>query len=162
MILRFHKDKFVVKRGWSCFVVMLAYLGASGDASTQDSTNSPNILLAISDDQSFAHTSISGYPAIQTPSFDRVAREGVLFTQAFAASPGCSPSRAALLTGRHCWQLEHAGTHGSSFPAKYVTYPDLLEDAGYVVGFTGKGWGPGNFKASARSRSRSVKWSRRS
>ena len=141
-----------MKCGRLCVVAILAFFGATGDASTQNSAKAPNILLAISDDQSFAHTSISGYPAIHTPSFDRIAREGVLFTQAFAASPGCSPSRAALLTGRYCWQLEHAGTHGSSFPAKYLTYPDLLEAAGYVVGFTGKGWGPGNFEASGRSR----------
>lgn len=112
----------------------------------------PNILLCIADDQSWAHTSAAGYPGVRTPAFDRVAREGVLFRNAFAASPGCSPCRAALLTGRHTWQLEEAGTHASSFPAKYVTYPDLLEQAGYVVGFTGKGWGPGNWKISGRSR----------
>jgi len=112
----------------------------------------PNILLAISDDQSFPHTSAYGYKAIQTPAFDRVAREGVLFTNAIAASPGCSPCRAALLTGRHTWQIEHAGTHASSFSSKYATYPDLLESAGYHVGYTGKGWGPGNFKAGGRTR----------
>ncbi|MGH7129098.1 MAG: sulfatase family protein, partial [Planctomycetaceae bacterium] len=64
----------------------------------------------------------------------------------------CSPSRAALLTGRHTWQLENAGTHASSFPAKYRVYPDILEDAGYFVGYTGKGWGPGNWKISGRPR----------
>jgi N-sulfoglucosamine sulfohydrolase len=112
----------------------------------------PNILIAISDDQSFAHTSIAGYQAVSTPAFDRVAREGVWFRNAFAPAPGCSPTRAALLTGRHIWQIEQAGTHASSFPAKYVTYPDLLEQAGYVVGFTGKGWGPGNFKVDQRPR----------
>lgn len=87
-----------------------------------------------------------------TPAFDRVAREGVLFRQAFAPSPGCSPTRAALLTGRHTWQLEQAGTHASSFPAKYVVFPDLLEQAGYFVGMTGKGWGPGNYKIDGRPR----------
>jgi N-sulfoglucosamine sulfohydrolase len=106
----------------------------------------PNILLAISDDQSYPHASAYGATFVSTPAFDRIAREGVLFRNAFAASPGCSPSRAALLTGRHDWQLEQAGTHASSFPAKYVTYPDLLEQSGYFVGFTGKGWGPGNWQ----------------
>ncbi len=91
----------------------------------------PNILFAISDDQSYPHTSAYGYKAISTPAFDRVAREGILFTNAIAPSPGCSPSRAAMLTGRYPWQLEHAGTHGSSFSAKYVTYPEILEEAGY-------------------------------
>jgi len=112
----------------------------------------PNILLAISDDQSFYHTSKAGYRAVKTPAFDRIADEGVYFTHAITASPGCSPSRAALLTGRYPWQLEHAGTHGSAFPAQYAVYPDLLEAAGYAVGFTGKGWGPGDWEVSGRTR----------
>jgi N-sulfoglucosamine sulfohydrolase len=112
----------------------------------------PNVLLAIADDQSWAHTSAAGFRAVLTPAFDRVARAGVRFTNAIAGSPGCSPSRASLLTGRQHWQLEQAGTHASSFPATYVTYPDLLERAGYVVGCTGKGWGPGNWKISGRKR----------
>jgi uncharacterized sulfatase len=112
----------------------------------------PNIFIAISDDQSFAHTSAAGYKAVQTPAFDRVAREGVFFRNAFAASPGCSPCRASLLTGRHTWQIEQAGTHASSFPTNYVVFPDLLEAAGYWVGYTGKGWGPGNWKISGRTR----------
>jgi N-sulfoglucosamine sulfohydrolase len=94
----------------------------------------PNILIAISDDQSFLHTSAAGFKAVRTPAFDRVAREGILFRNAFAASPGCSPCRASLLTGRHTWQIEQAGTHASSFPTNYVVFPDLLEAAGYWVG----------------------------
>ncbi len=62
------------------------------------SAERPNILFAISDDQSFPHASIYGDKVIKTPAFDRIAREGVLFMNAFTASPGCSPSRAALLT----------------------------------------------------------------
>lgn len=112
----------------------------------------PNILFAIADDHSYPHTSAYGFRAISTPAFDRVAKRGVLFTNAFVSSPGCSPSRAALLTGRHTWQLEEAGTHASSFPAKHVVYPDLLEKAGYFVGYTGKGWGPGDWKAGGRLR----------
>lgn len=129
----------------TCGIALLAVLCV-------DASERPNILLAISDDQSFDHTSKAGYPGVETPAFDRIANEGAYFTAAFAASPGCSPSRAALLTGRYPWQLEHAGTHASAFPKQYVTYPDLLEAAGYVVGYTGKGWGPGNFKESGRTR----------
>lgn len=112
----------------------------------------PNILLVISDDQSYPFASAYGDESIRTPAFDRIAGEGILFTQAFAASPGCSPSRAALLTGLNCWQLRQAGTHASSFPREFTTLPDLLEQAGYFAGYTGKGWGPGNFKASGRER----------
>lgn len=89
---------------------------------------------------------------MRTPAFDRVAREGVYVRNAFAASPGCSPSRAALLTGRHPWQIEQAGTHDSDFPLRYLVFPDLLERAGYHVGMTGKGWGPGNWANSGRKR----------
>lgn len=112
----------------------------------------PNILFAISDDQSFAHAGAYGYKAAKTPTFDRLAKEGVLFTNAFSAAPGCSPSRASILTGRHIWQLEDAGSHASKFPAKYICYTDLLEQKGYHVGYTAKGWGPGNWEASGRTR----------
>jgi len=106
----------------------------------------PNILFAISDDQSFAHTSAAGCRTVRTPAFDRVAERGVLFTNAICGSPGCAPSRAAILTGRHHWQLREAGTHASYFPTDLVVYPQLLEAAGYHVGMTGKGAGPANFQ----------------
>jgi len=106
----------------------------------------PNILVAISDDQSFPHTSAYGYQAISTPAFDRVAKMGVLFNNAFTPAPGCSPMRAAFLTGRNIWQIENAGTHASSFPKKYEAYQDRLQAAGYFIGATGKHWGPGNWK----------------
>jgi uncharacterized sulfatase len=112
----------------------------------------PNILVAISDDQSYPHASAYGYEAIETPAFDRVAKMGLLFRNAFTPAPGCSPMRAAFLTGRNIWQIEHAGTHASSFPKKYDVYQDRLEAAGYFVGYTGKGWAPGNWKANGRNR----------
>ena len=133
-------------------LVVCALLCALGGPAAAGGVERPNILVAISDDQSYAHTSFAGCGALKTPAFDRVAREGVFFRNGFAASPGCSPSRAAFLTGRHTWQIEQAGTHASSFPAKYVVFPDLLEQAGYHVGMTGKGWGPGNFKVDGRPR----------
>lgn len=111
----------------------------------------PNILFAISDDQSYPHASAYGYEAFSTPAFDRIAKEGILFHNAYAPSPGCSPSRAAMLTGLQCWQLEHAGTHASFFPAQYRTYPRLLEESGYFIGKTGKGWGPGVWKEAGRT-----------
>lgn len=117
-----------------------------------DTETRPNILIAISDDQSWLHAAAYGCRAVRTPALDRVAGSGVRFNNAIAASPGCSPCRAALLTGRHPWQIEHAGTHASSFPIRYVTFPDVLERSGYFVGMTGKGWGPGNYRISGRAR----------
>ncbi len=107
-----------------------------------------NILFVISDDQSFPYASAYGTDWVKTPNFDRVARQGILFTNAFVTSPGCSPSRASILTGRYPWQIEEAGTHGSSFPRKYKVFTEVLEENGYAVGFTGKPWAPGDWQVS--------------
>jgi N-sulfoglucosamine sulfohydrolase len=108
----------------------------------------PNILIAISDDQSFPHTSFAGCRFVNTPGFDRIATEGVYFTNCIAGSPGCAPSRSSLVTGRYHWQNEQSGQHASSWLNKYVPYIDLLEAAGYHSGFTGKGVGPFQYKRS--------------
>ncbi len=108
----------------------------------------PNILFAISDDQSFPHVSAAGDAVVKTPAFDRVAERGVFFTNAVSGSPGCAPSRAVILTGRPHWQLGEAGTHAAHFSTGLEVYPELLEAAGYHVGYTGKGAGPANFEAS--------------
>lgn len=102
----------------------------------------PNILFAISDDQSFGHTSFSGSNFVNTPAFDRVAAEGIHFANAFAGSPGCAPSRSALVTGRYHWQNEQSGQHASSWLKKHVPFVDLLDTNGYVTGRTGKGVSP--------------------
>jgi len=110
----------------------------------------PNILLCISDDQSYAHTGANGDPVVKTPAFDRVAREGILFTHAFCDAPTCGPSRSAILTGQPIWQLEEAGNIHSTLPKKFITYTDVLAKAGYSVGYTGKGWSPGRLAAGGR------------
>ncbi|MBI1387776.1 MAG: sulfatase-like hydrolase/transferase [bacterium] len=112
----------------------------------------PNILYAMSDDQSYPHASAYGARFVNTPAFDRAASEGCLFTNAFAAAPQCSPNRAAILTGRHIWQLREAGTHSSYFPKDITVFPDLLERTGYHIGYTAKGWGPGNWQDAGRDR----------
>jgi len=106
----------------------------------------PNILFAISDDQSYPHMGAMGDKIVKTPAFDRVAGQGVLFRQAYSLSPGCAPSRAGLLTGRYPWQIEEAGTHASLFPRKLAVYPEILQKNQYFVGLTAKGAGPANFK----------------
>jgi len=102
----------------------------------------PNILFAISDDQSFPHTGFSGCKFVSTPAFDRVAKEGVFFTNCITGSPGCAPSRSAIVTGRYHWQNEQSGQHASSWMKKYVPFIDLLDSNGYVTGRTGKGVSP--------------------
>ena len=110
----------------------------------------PSILFAIADDAS--HFSAYGHRFLNTPNFDRVAREGVLFANAFTVNPKCAPSRACILTGMHTWQLEEACNHFGVFPSKFAVYPDLVENAGYFVGFTGKGWAPGDYAAGGFER----------
>ncbi len=102
----------------------------------------PNILFAISDDQSFGHTSFAGSKFVHTPAFDRVAREGIYFSNCIAGSPGCAPSRSSLVTGRYHWQNEQSGQHASSWMKKHVPFVDLLESNGYTTGRTGKGVSP--------------------
>ncbi len=141
------------KRDMQIAIAIVALATISCTPNTQaaqpdENPQPPNILIAIADDQSFPHASAYGSNFVSTPAFDRVARDGALFTRAYAASPGCSPSRAALLTGRHTWMLEAAGTHASGFPAKFQTIPDVLAAAGYQVGYTGKGWAPGDWEST--------------
>lgn len=112
----------------------------------------PNILYCLGDDYSWPHAGVYGDKVVHTPTFDRVAREGVLFTHTFCAAPSCTPSRAAMLTGQAPHRLEEGGNLHGFLPARFKVYPDLLEEAGYRVGFTRKGWGPGNVEAGGRKR----------
>ena len=103
----------------------------------------PNILFCIADDASMISFGAYGGTTIKTPAFDRLAKEGAIFKNAYDCNPKCSPSRACLVTGKYSWQLEEAGNHFSVFPSKFKTYPALLKDNGFHTGYTGKGWGPG-------------------
>ena len=103
----------------------------------------PNSLFAIADDWSYGHASIYGCPWVNTPSFDRIAKEGILFRNAYTPNAKCAPSRATILTGRYSWQLEEAGNHMCIFPAKFGGFMERLSADGYIAGSTGKGWGPG-------------------
>ncbi len=111
----------------------------------------PNILFCISDDQSYAHTGANGDPVVKTPAFDRIAREGLRFVHAFCDAPTCGPSRSAILTGQPIWRLEEAGNIHSTLPAKFASYTQLLQEAGYVIGHTGKGWSPGRLEPGGRT-----------
>ena len=111
----------------------------------------PNILLCISDYQSYAHDGANGDPLVKTPAFDRIAREGIRFYGAFCDAPSCGPSRSAILTGQPIWRLEEAGNIHSTLPAKFITYTQVLKDAGYAIGFTGKGWSPGRLAPGGRT-----------
>ena len=113
-----------------------------GDNKTASSER-PNILIAMADDISFPHMSAYGCKWVKTPGFDRVARDGILFNNAYTPNAKSSPSRACILTGRNSWQLEEAANHIPFFPAKFTTFMESLGKNGYEVGYTSKGWAPG-------------------
>ncbi|MDG1361397.1 MAG: sulfatase [Phycisphaerales bacterium] len=112
-------------------------------AAATDEDRPPNVVIFFTDDQGFGDLSCFGHPTIHTPNVDRMAAEGVKLTQFYVASPVCSPSRAALLTG--CYP-KRVGMHEHViFPAydhglhpEETTIADVLSDAGYATGCFGK------------------------
>jgi N-sulfoglucosamine sulfohydrolase len=110
----------------------------------------PNILFIIADDWSYPHAGIYGDSVVKTPNFDRIAREGILFDHAYVASPSCTPSRAAILAGQHVWRLQEGANLYGPLQPEIPTYTQLLEESGYHVGYSNKGWAPG--EAAGRSK----------
>lgn len=106
----------------------------------------PNILLFLTDDHGAWAMRNAGNSELHTPNLDRLAREGARFENAFTPSPVCSPARACLLTGRtpsqvgiHDWLQEQIPAIGErDWLADEVTLPELLQDAGYYCGLSGK------------------------
>jgi N-sulfoglucosamine sulfohydrolase len=103
----------------------------------------PNILIAMGDDISFPHMGAYGTQWVKTPGFDMVANKGILFKNAYTPNAKSSPSRACFLTARNSWQLEEASNHIPFFPPKFKTFMESLDEHGYYVGHTAKGWAPG-------------------
>ena len=110
------------------------------------------MLVAIADDWGWPHAGRYGDPVVETPTFDRIAREGVVFHHAYVSSPSCTPSRAAILTGQYHWRLQESANLWSMLHTRYPVHPNVLEDAGYFVGYARKGWGPGLVEVGGRSR----------
>ena len=113
---------------WILLVVSVPGARLSSGAARPATSDRPNILVCISDDQSWVHAGAYGNKQVKTPAFDRVASEGVLFTHAFCSAPSCTPSRAALLTGQDFWRLQQGANLMGTLPKKFAVYPDLLEE----------------------------------
>ncbi len=145
---KFILSSFPTKMNRLFLFLLIPILFISCEKRTVESTvvQPPNILFLIADDWSYPHAGVYGDPVIQTPTFDFLANEGVLFENAFCSSPSCSPSRASILTGRYPHQNESAGNLWSVMPDKFPNWVSLLEDAGYLTGKNQKGWAPGDFK----------------
>jgi arylsulfatase A-like enzyme len=110
----------------------------------------PNILFLMADDWSWPHAGALGDAVVKTPTFDRVAREGVMFANAHAAAPSCTPSRMAIVTGQWHWRLQEAANLGGSLREGVPVYPELLQGAGYKIGFARKGAEPSEHKFTKR------------
>jgi arylsulfatase A-like enzyme len=126
-------------------LLTLAVLAAAAPAAAAEP---PNILFAIADDWG-VHAGAYGTKWVRTPHFDRVARDGILFKNAYTPNAKCAPSRACILTGRNSWQLEEAANHLCYFPAKFKGWGEALAENGWFVGHTTKGWAPGVAKDAA-------------
>jgi uncharacterized sulfatase len=112
---------------------------------SKENLDAPNIIIAISDDQSWLHTSNAGCKLVNTPAYDSVAKWGVVFENAYCAAPSCAPSRASLLTGKYAFEMGPAANLWGTFPEDEISMVDILKQAGYYTGSTGKGYGPGKF-----------------
>ncbi|MCU0228186.1 MAG: sulfatase, partial [Bryobacterales bacterium] len=122
------------------------------ESSCRGSALRPNILMVVTDDQSFAHVGAYGSTMVATPTLDRLAAEGVVFTNAFVSSPSCCPARGSILSGQQFYRLGEAAMNHTVWPTQQIPlYTDLLEQTSYRVGYTGKGWGPGNWQVSGRN-----------
>ncbi len=131
-----------MKSNASALIMLFIFILTAFSSCTEEKKKRPNILFAISDDQSFAHTSFAGSKWVKTPAFDQIAAQGIYFKNCYAGSPGCAPSRSAIVTGRYPWQNEQAGQHAAGWLSKYVPFVDLVAANGYHTGYTGKGVGP--------------------
>ena len=138
-------------KGVHLLACVVGLVGLAGCAPSEDLVR-PNILILMSDNHSWDHVGCYGDPTVRTPNIDKVAEEGVRFTHAFCPAPSCTPARAAMLTGQDIWRLEEGANLWGTLPNRFTVYTDLLEQAGYLVGYEGKGWGPGNYEAGGWAR----------
>ena len=126
----------------SGFWLLASLLTACGDS--RETTRPPNVVVILVDDLRWDDIGIAGHPFVQTPAIDQLARDGTRFLNAFATTPLCSPSRAAILTG----QYVHTNgiidnTARDSATHRLSTFAIPLQAAGYETGFFGK-WHMGN------------------
>src|SRR5439155_8100110 len=117
--------------------ILLALTLAPSRARAQ--TTRPNIVFIITDDQRWDCLSCTGHPFLKTPIIDRIAREGVIFDNAFITTPLCSPSRSSFLTGQYVHKTRVFGNGDSSaISHQLITWPALLHRSGYETAWIGK------------------------
>ena len=154
--LRPAKNKYKVNRSLTlCFAALLLALTAHSSAEPEKLRSKPNIIIILADDLGAGDLSCAGATKIKTPNIDRLAAEGVRFTQGYAPSATCTPSRFSLLTGEYAWRQSTKkntildGDAPLCIEPGRLTLPAMLRQAGYQTGIVGKwhlGLGDGQTK----------------
>ena len=115
--------------------VLFPVLGNNGIC--EEKRSLPNVVFILTDDQRWDCLSVAGHPCLQTPHMDRVAKEGVRFTNMFVTTSLCSPSRASMLSGLYAHK--HGVTNNfTDYPAAMRSFPQQLQSAGYETAYIGK------------------------
>src|SRR3954469_24511865 len=134
-------------------LLSLLFLSLTGFAAAVHGADAarPNILFVFADDwgrHASAYAKLDGRPSmndvIKTPNCDRIAREGVLFRNAFVTAPSCTPCRSSLLSGQYFFRTGRGAIlQGAQWDPAIPSFPLLVRDAGYHIGETYKVWSPG-------------------
>ncbi len=138
--------KIVITMKYS-LVLLVFLVSFTAFVSCEKEAPRPNILFCMADDWGWPHAGAYGDQVVKTPTFDRLAEEGILFEHAYVSSPSCTPSRNAVLTGQYHWRLGQGANLWSTLDVNTPVYPLLLEESGYFIGHWRKCWGPGNLEA---------------
>jgi arylsulfatase A-like enzyme len=124
-------------------LLLAAWAAACPVLPAADAPQRPNIIFILADDLGYGDLGCYGQKHIQTPNLDRLAAEGVRFTQFYAGSTVCAPSRCVLMTGLHLGHCVIRGNGKDNLRPDDVTVARLLKQAGYATGLVGK-WGLGH------------------
>ncbi|GIX07141.1 MAG: hypothetical protein KatS3mg115_1544 [Candidatus Poribacteria bacterium] len=142
MSQRITRREFFQRAGAGALGLTAASLSSRGENPRPSADRPPNIIFILADDLGYGDLGCYGQRLIKTPHLDRMAAEGMRFTQAYAASTVCAPSRCGLMTGLHMGHAWIRGNQRIPLRPEDLTVAELLKATGYATGIIGK-WGLG-------------------
>ncbi|NRB47175.1 MAG: sulfatase [Saprospiraceae bacterium] len=136
-------------------MLSVACLGSCGEAPTDNAIDKPNIIFILADDLGWRDVGFNGSQFYETPNLDRLAQEGIQFTNAYANAANCAPTRASIMSGQYTFRHKVYSVNGSdrgdkraqeliplfgidSLQPQIITFPELLQEAGYYTAHFGK------------------------